>query len=250
MGKQKHFYLIRGLVREADHWGPFPDFLREHNPHCKITTLDLPGAGELLNEKVPLSVEGMVDKMHQHYQVAQSDEIENHVVAVSLGAMIAVSWMKKKLQDFHKAYFINTSFKDLSPFYHRMRPLAFFHLARTLFITGRKKEEHILRLVTNSPIKKELLDLWEQIAKQRPVTSESTVRQLLAASQFRIGEWKPSIPLYLISSTKDRMVSIECSRRAAGLWNAPLVEHPTAGHELVDEDPQWTADRIWELGTR
>lgn len=103
MGKQKHFYLIRGLVREADHWGPFPEFLREHNPHCKITTLDLPGAGELLNEKVPLSVEGMVDKMHQYYQAAQSDEIENHVIAVSLGAMIAVSWMKKKPQDFHKA---------------------------------------------------------------------------------------------------------------------------------------------------
>lgn len=250
MGKQKHFYLIRGLVREARHWGVFPQLLRERYPDCHIFFMDLPGAGELLHEEVPLSVEGMVEKMHRYYPVKPSQDYENHVIAVSLGAMIAVSWMKMRPLDFQGAYFINTSLGGLSPFYHRMKPGAFFKLAQTLLLKGRKREKQILSVVINSPMRKELLDLWEQIAIERPVTWRSTLRQLLAAGRFRVGPWKPAIPLYLLSSTKDRMVSIECSRRLAKAWSAPLIEHPTAGHELVDEDPLWVADRILELSTR
>ncbi len=250
MGKQKHFYLIRGLVREAHHWGVFPKHLREHFPDCKISFMDIPGAGELLFEKVPFTIEEMVDKMHQHYPVMVSEDFENHVIAVSLGAMIALSWMKKRPHDFQGGYLINTSLGDLSPFYQRIKPKAFFKLAQTLLLTGRKREEQILKVVTNSPLKKELLELCEQIAKERPVTWESTLRQLIAASRFRLGLWKPAIPLYLLSSTKDKMVSIQCSRRLAKAWDVPLIEHPTAGHELADEDPLWTVERILELGTR
>jgi len=56
MNKQKHFYLIKGLIREAEHWGEFPKILKEQFPEAKISFIDIPGAGEFVSHKTPLSV--------------------------------------------------------------------------------------------------------------------------------------------------------------------------------------------------
>ncbi|MCM2348785.1 MAG: alpha/beta hydrolase [Bacteriovoracaceae bacterium] len=245
MTKQKHFYLIRGLIREKAHWGNFLDHLQATFPNAKLTPIDIPGAGDYHSTASPLSVSGMVEVMRRDYLKAKLAEEDAHFIAVSLGGMIAVEWMKKYPTDFSGGTLINTSMGGISPFHHRLIPEALLFLLRVPFLQGRGKESHILKLVTNhQETFGENLDLWDSIQKERPVSFENSLRQLFAAGTFRPGQFIPPLPLHLLASTNDRMVSVECSRAIAKKWHTPIEEHPTGGHDLTSDDPKWVADRI------
>jgi pimeloyl-ACP methyl ester carboxylesterase len=245
MTKKKHFYLIRGLIREKGHWGDFITQLEKKFPESKITGIDLPGAGDYYQSTSPLSVREIVEEMRKDYLKLKLDQEDSHLVAVSLGGMIALEWMRNYSEDFHRATLINTSFGGISPFYQRLLPKAFLFLLKVPFLKGREKESRILELVTNNKdIFHETLNLWEKIQKDRPVSLDNTLRQLFAAGLFKAKDFIPTVPVSLIASTKDRMVSVECSRAISKKWNVPLVEHPTGGHDLTADDPEWVADKI------
>lgn len=247
MTKQKHFYLIRGLIREKGHWGSFLVHLKETFPEAIITTLDIPGAGDYFTSPSPLSIQRMVEQMRQDYLKHKLPNEDSHLLAISLGGMISVEWMKHFPKDFDRATLINTSFGGISPIHHRLMPNAFLFLLKVPVLKGRSKESRILELVTNhKDIFTDTLDMWEGIQKERPVSLPNTFRQLLAGATFRVGDFTPSIPVQLLASTLDRMVSIKCSRAIASKWNLPLVEHPTGGHDLTADDPKWVTMQIKE----
>lgn len=248
MTKQKHFYLIRGLIRERAHWGDFTGHLQLQFPDAKITTLDLPGAGVYFQDPSPTSIKQMVDYMRRDFLKEQTENEEAHLVAISLGGMIAVEWMKHYPHDYVRANLINTSFGGISPVYQRLKPEAFAHLLKVFVLKGRAKESRILELVTNhKEIFTNTLDLWEDIQSKRPVSTPNTIKQLLAGATFRIGQFKPSIPMLIIAATNDRMVSVSCSRAIAKRWELPIVEHPTGGHDLTVDAPAWVAEKIREF---
>lgn len=250
MTRQKHFYLIRGLIREARHWGDFPNTLLEKFPGAKLTTIDIPGAGEFYDSPSPLSIRKMVEGMRQVFLQKNSEKEDNILVAISLGGMISAQWMKLYPEDFKEAILINTSYGGLSPVHHRLKPSALSFLLKVPTLKGRAKEARILRLVTNhNQIFDKTLNLWEQIQKDRPVSLSNTVRQLVAAAFFRIGNWKPTLPVLLLGSKLDRMVSIECSRAIQKSWNVPLIEHATGGHDLTADDPVWVSREIHKFLT-
>lgn len=247
MTKQKHFYLIRGLIREKGHWGPFVDHLKNQFPDALVTTIDIPGAGDYHKTSSPLSIMGMVEGMRRDYLKVSSNDENAHLIAISLGGMIAVEWMKAYPGDFGQATLINTSFGGISPLFHRLIPSAFLFLLKVPVLKGRKKESRILELVTNHKhVFNETLDMWEMIGKERPVSLQNTLRQLFAGACFTVGHFSPPIPIQLLAATKDRMVSVRCSRAIAEKWNLPLEEHPTAGHDLTVDDPEWVARKIKE----
>jgi len=250
MTKQKHFYLIRGLIREASHWASFPSELQKLHPGSKVTTIDIPGAGEFFLEQSPLSIKSMVERMRQSFLKAHNENEESILVAISLGGMISAQWMKSHPTDFSQAILINTSYGGVSPLYQRIKPTAFSHLLSVFTMKGRSKEAHILKLVTNhTSVFDKTLDLWEAIQKERPVSVGNTLRQLAAAATFRVGKFKPTIPVLILVSVQDRMVSAECSRAIARLWNAKIEEHPTGGHDLTADDPEWVAKSIHKFLT-
>jgi pimeloyl-[acyl-carrier protein] methyl ester esterase len=245
MTKQKHFYLLRGLVREAGHWGEFPECLARNFPKGRITTIDLPGAGEYVSTSTPLSVQSMVRFMRQKYLQTRSPDEEVILVSISLGGMIAACWLEHFAQDFHAAVLINTSFGNISPIFHRLRPGAWKFLLQVPLLKGRAREERIIQLVMNHEHRHLVtLDAWEQVALGRPVTISNALKQLFAASRFSCGSFRPQLPVLLLAATHDRMVNVQCSRAIAKCWEVPLFEHPTAGHELSNDDPQWVADQI------
>lgn len=248
MTKQKHFYLIRGLIREKAHWGNFLSFLQEEHPGARLTTIDIPGAGVYWKEPSPSSIRGMVEQMRRDYLAARTEGEDARLVAISLGGMIGVEWMKHHPTDFTKATFINTSFGGISPVYQRLMPPAFLYLLKVPILKGREKEGHILKLVSNHEDKfHTTLDLWDDIQKERPVSLRNTLTQLLAGAGFRIGNFTPPVPVTILASTNDRMVSVECSRAIARKWKLPIAEHPTGGHDLTVDDPKWVAEKIREL---
>lgn len=249
MSAQKHFYLIRGLIREAAHWGDFIDHLKKAYPESKITAIDIPGAGALYRSPSPTSIGEMVEQMRQTYKLHFNPKDENILLAISLGGMIAAKWMKNHPQDFQKCILINTSYRDYSPMFERLRPSALKHILKVPLLKGRSKEAHILNLVSNNRERFEpILDLWEKIQRERPVSLPNTIRQLLAAALFTTDGLRPHIPTLILASEQDRMVSVNCSEKIAKAWKVPLMKHPTGGHDLTADDPQWVADKMKEFG--
>lgn len=247
MTKQKHFYLFRGLIREKGHWNHFITHLAQTFPEAKISTIDIPGAGEYFQSSSPLSIKGMVEQMRPDYLKLKSEHDDCHLIAISLGGMIALEWLKLFPQDFNAATLINTSYGGVSPLFERLKPSALGFLLKVPLLKGRQKEARIINLISNKKdVFEETLNLWEKIATERPVSLENTLRQLMAAAFFNVGDFKPNIPIHILGSTSDRMVSVKCSQAIAKKWNLPISEHPTAGHDLTTDEPEWTAKQIKE----
>lgn len=244
MIKQKHFYLIRGLVREARHWDDFPEHLLRLFPEAKITTIDIPGMGEYYASPTPLSIKGMTEVMHRKFRTSRTENEESILVAISLGGMIASVWLKEHPEDFHHAFLINTSFGGFSPVFHRLKPEALLYLLRTPLVKD-QKEAHILKLVSNNPARHErTLLLWNRIHQEKPVKRSTAIRQLFAAAAYRAHGEAPMTPVYLLGSTNDRMVNIDCSRAISRSWKVPLIEHPHGGHDLTTDYPEWVVEQI------
>jgi pimeloyl-ACP methyl ester carboxylesterase len=49
-------------------------------------------------------------------------------------------------------------------------------------------------------------------------------------------------PALVVSAARDRVIPAERSRALADALDADLVEHPTSGHALVAEEPEWLAE--------
>ena len=248
MTKQKHFFLFRGLIREARHWGDFPALLSKAYPNCLITTIDIPGAGEYFRSPSPLSIKKMVEEMRQVFLTKHTTDHENVLVAISLGGMISAQWLKDFPQDFDKAILLNTSYGGISKVFDRLKPSALLHVLGVPLRKGRAKEAHIIRLVSNNEANFEkTLNLWESIQKDRPVSLPNTIRQLAAGGLFRIGDFVPKLPVLILASTKDRMVSVDCSRDIAKKWKFPIFEHPEAGHDITSDATEWVVQKIQDF---
>ena len=248
MTKQKHFFLFRGLIREAKHWGEFPELLAAAHPNSRVSMIDIPGAGVYFLSPSPLSIRKMVEGMRRVYLEHKKENEECILLAISLGGMIAAQWLKDYPQDFDKAILVNTSYGGISRVFDRLKFSAFIHLLKVPTLKGRAKEAHILRLVSNHKnVFDKTLNLWVDIQKEQPVSLSNTIRQLAAGGLFRIGNFKPTLPILILASVQDRMVSVDCSRAIAQKWNSEIHEHPTAGHDLSADDPHWIVNKVKEF---
>lgn len=243
-----HFVLVRGLIREAAHWGELPARLLRAFPAARVSCLELPGAGALHPLRSPSSVPGMVTALRQQFLQARQPGETAILLAISLGGMIAAHWLHQHPADFQRAVLINTSFGGVSPLFHRLRPAALGGMALAAVAPQRHKEAAILRLVSNHPdAQADALPLWNRIRAERPVSTANTLRQLWAATRFRLGDARPGVPVLLLAGTCDRLVNVECSRAIARHWGVPLLEHGSGGHDLPLDDPDWIVNKTHEF---
>jgi pimeloyl-ACP methyl ester carboxylesterase len=245
--------LLRGLTREARHWGGFPQQLGEAFPGASVICLDLPGNGRLNGRASPPNVEAMAD--HCHAEIAQLGiAAPCRVLAMSLGAMVAVAWAQRHPDDVAAAVLINTSLRPFSPFYRRLRPANYPRLLR-LFgsrASDREMETAILELTTrlqrNSAA---LIERWLHWRRQNPVSRRNALIQLLAAARYRAPRKPPLGHLLLLAGAGDALVDPRCSQALAVCWNLPLAVHPGAGHDLPLDDSTWVLEEIarWLAGS-
>ena len=82
------------------------------------------------------------------------------------------------------------------------------------------------------------------------MTAGNGLRQLLAAARYRASPVAPGARTLLLGSQHDQLVSSACSRAIAKAWGLPLHVHPSAGHDLPLDDPQWVIDEVlrWVAG--
>lgn len=240
MNRPAHFVLLRGLWREARHWGEFPGHLQQQFPGALISMPDIPGNG-LRNQEISSdTIGGMTDALRQQVSLSQPVRL----IALSMGGMIAIDWMTRYPAEIEAAVLINTSARPLSPFYRRLRWTAYAHVLRLLFHSREEREADILRLTSNHHSHDgKQLENWRQWQRQNPVLPVSARNQLLAAMKFSVIV-KPQQPLLVVTSRTDRLVDYRCSRKLAQIWNADYVEHESAGHDLPLDEPQWLVQNI------
>lgn len=237
--------LLRGLTRESGHWGDFPAALAARLPGARILALDLPGNGVRHRETSPAAVAGLLAACRGEL-AAQGVAGPLHLLAMSLGAMVALAWAAAHPAEVAGAVLINTSFAGLSPFHRRLRPASYPTLLGVLAVgDARAREAAILRL-TSARADPAVLDAWVALRRRHPVSPANALRQLAAAARFRLPAQRPELPLLVLSGRRDALVDPRCSAALAGHWRLPHAEHPAAGHDLPLDDGPWVAERIAE----
>ena len=244
--------LLRGLTREARHWGDFPQQLGEAFPGAPVICLDLPGNGKLNDLESPPSVEAMAEYCHAEL-ANRGIALPCRVLAMSLGAMVAVAWANRYPDDIAAAVLINTSLRPFSPFHQRLRPANYLRLLR-LFgpkPSDRELETAILATTTRLvPDPAAVIEEWLQWRRENPVSRRNALRQLLAAARYRAPRKRPVERLLLLAGARDALVDPRCSLQLAAQWDASIAVHPAAGHDLPLDDAGWVLAqlRLWLEG--
>lgn len=240
-----NWILLRGLGRESRHWGRFPEVLNRNISVDSVHCIDLPGNGEYYREVSPL----LIRKYTEHV-VAHAQEIDPPygVIGLSLGGMVALNWSQRDAaRCIEKMVLINTS-TGFSPFYQRARPSALPTVFGSYFrLSLEKREKAVLRLISNHHADDpDLLGEWIEIQRERPVRRSNVLRQLVAAAGFTPEEEKPRCETLLLASDLDRLVDPLCSYKLQNTWDWLLELHPTAGHDLPLDVPDWVVKKLRE----
>jgi pimeloyl-ACP methyl ester carboxylesterase len=240
------FVFVRGLAREATHWGDLPDLFRERFPSCGVHCLDLPGNGVRFREASPVSMHGVAEALRAEYLERREGKRPCYALAVSFGGMAVADWAASHPGELAGAVLINTSFGAVSPPYRRLTPYAALSLLRIVLIRDAEKQERaVLKLTTHrADWPAETVARFTRAHRERPVSVRNVVRQLVAASCFHPPRKPPPGKFLLLSSAGDRLAHPTCSDAIARRWGVPLVRHPWAGHDLPLDDPEWVANAV------
>ena len=247
--------LLRGLTREARHWGDMPVLLAQQlesndatdaaSPPAVIT-LDLPGNGAAASQTSPCSVRAMVEAARKQL-AATGTKPPYALMAMSLGGMVATDWAQRYPEEVTRLVLINTSMRPFSRLTERLRPTSWARVALLAlrWRSAQGVERSVHRLTCNREANHaDDLTSWLAIRQSAPVTAANALRQLIAAALFRSAPTPPRCPVLVLSSTLDRLVDARCSAALATAWLAPHYRHPWAGHDLPHDDAPWVAQRI------
>ncbi|GAA6121418.1 alpha/beta hydrolase [Acidovorax sp. FG27] len=234
--------LLRGLTREAGHWGRFIlDFGAAMGADAVVVAVDLPGNGSLHGQPSPWRVQDLLGACRSQLRQA-GHRPPFHVLAMSLGAMVAVEWMQQCPDEVAACVLINTSLRGFSPFYRRLRWRNYGRLLALARVWHQplRAEALIHRLTSSQPEGRvAAVRDWAALRTQRPVSRPNALRQLAAAALYRPAIAPPSMPVLLLASRGDGLVHCGCSAAIAGAWGCALVLHPASGHDLPLDDPPW-----------
>lgn len=236
--------FLRGLTRQKGHWGDFVQEYQHVVPKSRVLALDMAGNGQWHQQTSPWSVPEMVEHCRTQL-VRQKIAPPYRVLAMSLGAMVAVHWAQAYPREIAATVLINTSMRPYSPFYQRLRPGNYGALLRLLVSRADAAQwERTILQITSNRSRHNVLPQWLALREKNPVSGANALRQLVAAARFRALATAPRQPTLLLASQYDRLVDVECSKALARHWNCPLRLHPSAGHDLPLDDGAWVADQV------
>ncbi|MBN4072226.1 alpha/beta hydrolase [Flavobacteriales bacterium AH-315-E23] len=249
-----NIFLLRGLTRESGHWGAaFTENLLKEFPNAKLSFLDLPGSGIYNNEKAALTVNKIMEFMRER-EIENINKMrgKNLIMATSLGGMVAVEWMDKHPEDFQGLIMISSSFKGICSMDERAKKEVRKEMVAVMFEKDMKtREEMLLKINSNDTANFTAnLDEWVDVQDRRPMTKANILRQTIAGMRYSAPELKPEVPILIIGSKGDRLVSETCITKVHDEFGGSLVWHDTAGHGVPIDAPEWLVStvKIWVDG--
>ena len=244
--------FMRGLVRESRHWGKFIDKFANmliragvENPQDNFRFIELPGIGKKHQDRLSFNVRNEINKLN-HELMETNASPPYAFVGVSLGALVGLQWEAFFPETFHRMVLINTSHVRINPVFHRLR---LNHLVKKLpvLVSGdiRRSEEAILDLVcNNAELKKEILEEWVDIREKAPWGFRNLLEQLIFAIRAKWLPKRNSEKFLFLGSLNDRLVNVNCTIDLMKSLNAPGAFHPSAGHDLSLDEPDWLCAEI------
>ncbi|ACR13726.1 alpha/beta hydrolase family protein [Teredinibacter turnerae T7901] len=238
--------LLRGLGRESEHWFGFAELLKrrcaEIAPYIYFTfaTPDTAGCGTEYQRKASHRLTELTDDLVRRLPTKTKDAC-TVVVGLSMGGLIALDLANRYESLVDGVVVINSSTGN-QPWYRRMCPQALLTALTALALPLRQRENCIFNLVSNTQ-PEQARQGWWQIQRARPVSRLNLVRLLLAAAGFTLNETLAQKGL-VIASQRDRLVDARCSGELAHYLNWPLEVHPSAGHDVPIDNPEWLADVV------
>lgn len=238
--------FLRGLARQAGHWGAFPDIFRKALPGVEVLQPDLPGCGCATTTVCPTTVPEILEALRAEVGRRHPAADPGRPVAVlglSLGGMLVVEWMARYPGELAGAVLVNTSLRGLSPPWRRLRVRGLWHLAgAALASTAAAREAHVYKMVSCRPdLAVRIVADWVALGD---IPRGTAWRQLRAAARYQPRALPRPEAMLVLASTSDGMVDPSCSRAVAAAMGAELREHPTAGHDLILDEPEWAAAAI------
>lgn len=237
--------FLRGIVRQHRHWEDFHDRFQAAFPEATLLLPDFPGNGDLHEHESCSSIAEMVEAVRDDLQ-GRGLHGPVRLLAVSMGAMVGIEWMRLHPEDVERAVLINTSMPGLSRLSERLRREAWPSILRSLlFMPQLERERLFVELTANLyPDKDALAARWAAYAEAQPTSRMNALRQLFAATTWRPPVTRPHEHALLLQSLGDHVVDPVCSTRIADRWRWPLASHPAAGHDLTLDDPDWVIAQV------
>lgn len=247
------FLFLRGLGRNQFHWGDQSAFKIALGQ--QVFFLDQPGFGTNMAVRSPASVPAITDSLNEQWEHLDSVEPQSKkvLVGLSLGGMVAMDWVNRYPKAWDYLILINSSVKDLSPFWQRLKMQNYLSLIKISMMNDpAEREEAIFDITCNLADRESTLNWWLDIYKKYPPDIVDITNQLYAASKFKSPKSFPShLKTLVLTSQADNLVSHKCSLAIAKKYNADLRIHDQAGHDLVLDDLFWCMNEIQDwLGER
>ena len=241
--------LLRGLTREAAHWGDFVPALSAALPDVELVTVDLPGAG-LSKAPWPATIRDAMELVRAEAG-ARARGARRFVFGVSLGGMVTMEWAARHPGELAGVVVGASSARDVAPFWRRMRPRALARLALGAMKRDvSAREAAVVRLVSNrEDLWPETTRRWVEIQRARPMAAATARGQIAAGARYRAPERLGAPALFLVG-LGDRLVHPDCSRALAARYGAPLSEHPSAGHDLTTDAGDWVVAELVRFRTQ
>lgn len=207
--------FLRGLGAHEGQWGEFEKIFLRHHPRAEVHHLTLRGNGLRAEETSLLTMLQNVEDLRERLIKKIGVGRKFNFIGTSMGAMAGIEWYIHHPQDFRAIICIGTSDGSQSPFYHRVQ---------IQNIRG------VLALADKSQgMNTGVLNL---------------IRQAIAAHFHKFPSKRPKVPTLLLTSAEDKFTHPDCTLRLAAKWKIEPHVHPTAGHDLPVEDPEWLARKI------
>ena len=241
-----NWLLLRGLVREQRHWGDFPVSFETSAPSRKVFCLDLPGFGTESHRSSPSRVGEIVDDVRSRWlSLRDKNPGDWSILAASLGGMLAMDWCVRYPGEFKELVVLNSSVNTFSPIYRRFRISNWPRVIRlSISSDPQVREKGILEItITNQEIFEKSLNRNVMIATENPVRRTEMFRQLIAGARFTLRKI-PTIRTLVLAGDGDILCDPSCSRAIADHFKAQLRIHPTAGHDLSIDAPEWVSQEV------
>lgn len=194
--------LIRGLAREAGHFGDFIDVLRRTIPSAQILALDLPGTGSRLREKSPQKMRQIVERVRDEANAKKAKGAPLFLFGMSLGGMVVMEWAKNHPDELAGIVVGCSSARDVARSLQRFSPRGVLAAVMNRFTKDRVQQEaRLIRLLSHQRSHYEkTVDLWGRIARERPLSPATVRSQVLAALRWRAPASLKTPSLFLVGS--------------------------------------------------
>lgn len=237
--------FLRGLTRSSFHWLGFEEKFKQQFSLNQVFTPDLAGNGLLHEEVSNTNIDQAVEQIRCQIPESILRNKKVGLFTISMGGMIGTRWAEMYPDEVSHLILVNSSFSSLSPFYRRLRLKNYPQLIKNFVTTSPEKMEKFI-MSTTSNFEEKWKAKFAEIVKfheAHPVSAANFVRQLKMAGKTDFKK-KPQAEVLILTATNDRLVHFTCSRDIASCWHADIEVHPTAGHDLPLDAPEWILETV------